>query len=117
MFKKLLLEHRKLRNSHKQLQEMMKKRDDTHNAALKKEQGEVSRLQKELKAAQHKQAETEKTFAAEKKQLEEAAAKQKRAPCPNRGSRYLGSRRIDHTQGQMRHLAVRAHAAQQRNGQ
>ena len=77
MFKKLLLEHRKLRNSHKQLQEVMKKHDDAHKAALKKEKDEVSRLQKELEAIQNKKAETEKAFATEKKQLEEDAAKQK----------------------------------------
>ena len=77
MFKKLLLEHRKLRNSPKQMQEVMKKRDDAHNAALKKEKDEVSRLQKELEEVQNQKAETEKAAAVEKKQREEDAQKQK----------------------------------------
>ena len=77
MFKKLLLEHRKLQNSHKQLQEELKKRDDAHNAALKKEKDEVSRLQKELEAVQNQKVETEKAAAAEKKQREHDAQKHK----------------------------------------
>jgi len=73
VFKKLLLEHRKLRNSHKQLQEVMKKRDDAHNAALKKEKDEVSRLQKELEEVQNQKSEMERSL----KQREEDAQKHK----------------------------------------
>ena len=110
MFKKLLLEHRKLRNSHRQLQEVMKKRDDAHNAALKKEKDEVSRLEKELEEVQKQKAETEKAVAAEKKQREEDAVKQKKLLTRPR-SRYLGSRRTGCPQCKMRHLAARAHPA------
>lgn len=73
MFKKLLLEHSKLRNSHKQLQEVMKKHDDAHNAALKKEKDEVSRLQKELARVQGEKTDIEKALM----QREEAAQKHK----------------------------------------
>ena len=73
MFKKLLLEHRKLRNSHKQLQEVLKNKDAAHATALQKERDEVSRLQKELARVQGEKTDIEKALM----QREEAAQKHK----------------------------------------
>ena len=73
MFKKLLLEHRKLRNSHKQLQDVLKNKDAAHATALHKERGEVSRLQKELARVQGEKTDIEKALM----QREEAAQKHK----------------------------------------
>ena len=73
MFKKLLLEHRKLRNSHKQLQEALKNKDAAHATALQKERHEVSRLQEELARVQGEKTDIEKALM----QREEAAQKHK----------------------------------------
>ena len=73
MFKKLLLEHRKLRNSHKQLQDVLKNKDSAHATALQKERDEVSRLQKELARVQGEKTDIENAL----KQREEAAQKHK----------------------------------------
>jgi chromosome segregation ATPase len=52
VFRRLLLEHKKLRGSHQQLQDEMRRKDNAHNEALEKEKTEVSRLQQELQRVQ-----------------------------------------------------------------
>ena len=73
----------------------MKKRDDSHQVALKKEQDEVSRLRKELEAAQSQTTEAEKTFAAEKAQLEEVAGRQKELLAQTEGRATSAQKELD----------------------
>ena len=73
VFQKLLLDHNKLKRSHKQLQEALKNKDAAHATALQKERHEVSRLQEELTRVQGEKSDIEKAL----KQREEAAQKQK----------------------------------------
>ena len=73
MFRKLLLDHKKLKSSYKQLQEELKNKDGAQNVALQKERDEVSRLQKELEQVQTQKSEMERAL----KQQEEDALKHK----------------------------------------
>ena len=77
MFHKLLLEHKKLKNAYKQLQEGLKNQNDAHNVVLQKERDEVSRLQKELERVQNQKSELERVAVEEKKQRAEDALKHK----------------------------------------
>ena len=73
VFQKLLLDHNKLKRSHKQLQEVLKNKDAAHATALQKERDEVSRLQKEHARVQGEKTDIEKALM----QREEAAQKHK----------------------------------------
>ena len=73
MFRKLLLDHKKLKSSFKQLQEEMKNKENAHNAALQKEKTEVARLQQELERVQNEKSEMERAL----KQREEDVLKHK----------------------------------------
>ena len=73
VFRKLLLDHNKLKRSHKQLQETLKNKEKAHATALQKERQEVSRLQEELARVQGEKTGIEQALM----QKEEAAQKHK----------------------------------------
>ena len=73
VFRKLLLDHNKLKRSHKQLQEMLKNKEKAHATALQKEWQEVSRLQEDLARVQGEKTRIEQALM----QKEEAAQKHK----------------------------------------
>ena len=59
VFRSLLLDHKKLKSSYKQLQDEVRHKDNAHNDALEKEKSEVSRLQKELEQVQKEKSQLE----------------------------------------------------------
>ena len=73
VFQKQLLDHNKLKRSHKQLQETLKNKEAMHATALQKERQEVSRLQEELARVQGEKTGVEQALM----QKEEAAQKHK----------------------------------------